>query len=357
MSYTRVCWPDHASTNAAGAVVYLLSGAARSFNFIDDEGVAISLECEAGDVVSMDGDLSSSSPCDVSALPIGPNQLRGISAVSYIVRFEWSAPHTCQSGTDLTSLIPYPRHVPNFVEYGVLGVDVEARQSTIAESGLGLFLLRDYPDGGIVTEYDGPLRYQSKVTGKRDKSTILGSSHWRSVPNTDFVIEGISATRGLLTGRGGASLANHKPGNRANCKFEIIWTKSVLRPRFCEDDGCYHTVPRVVLTLLRPGATGDELFVDYGDETAKRFLHNQSASPCPEKIKQFHEQHFYADPRNEEVPASEIPGESVSALTVVTLGSDSMIVEHINDALSRTVRQTNNTTFPIYMTLIRCYSQ
>ena len=151
MSYTRVCWPDHASTNAAGAVVYLLSGAARSFNFIDDEGVAISLECEAGDVVSMDGDLSSSSPCDVSALPIGPNQLRGIFAVSYIVRFEWSAPHTCQSGTDLTSLIPYPRHVPNFVEYGVLGVDVEARQSTIAESGLGLFLLRDYPDGGIVT--------------------------------------------------------------------------------------------------------------------------------------------------------------------------------------------------------------
>ena len=111
------------------------------------------------------------------------------------------------------------------------------------------------------------------------------------------------------------------------------------------------------MTLLRPGATGDELFVDYGDETAKRFLHNQSASPCPEKIKQFHEQHFYADPRNEEVPASEIPGESVSALTVVTLGSDSMIVEHINDALSRTVRQTNNSTFPIYMTLIRCYSQ
>ena len=131
----------------------------------------------------------------------------------------------------------------------------------------------------------------------------------------------------------------------------------MLRPRFCEDDGCYPTVPRVVLTLLRPGATGDELFVDYGDETAKRFLHNQSASPCPEKIKQFHEQHFYADPRNEEVPASEIPGESVSALTVVTLGSDSMIVEHINDALSRTVRQTNNSTFPIYMTLIRCYSQ
>ena len=222
MSYTRICWPEHASTNAAGAVVYLLSGAARSFNFIDEKGVAISLECENGDLVSMDGDLSSSSPCDVSGVPVGPNQLRGIAAVSYIVRFEWSAPHTCNSGTDLTSLIPYPKHVPDFVEYGVLGVDVEARQSSILESGLGLFLMRDYPDGGIVTEYDGPLRYQSKIPGKRDKSTLSELSHWRSVPNTDFVIEGISEKRGLLKGRGGASLANHKAGNLANCKYEII---------------------------------------------------------------------------------------------------------------------------------------
>ena len=344
MSYTRICWPEHASTNAAGAVVYLLSGAARSFNFIDEKGVAISLECENGDLVSMDGDLSSSSPCDVSGVPVGPNQLRGIAAVSYIVRFEWSAPHTCNSGTDLTSLIPYPKHVPDFVEYGVLGVDVEARQSSILESGLGLFLMRDYPDGGIVTEYDGPLRYQSKITGKRDKSTLSESSHWRSVPNTDFVIEGISEKRGLLMGRGGASLANHKPGNQANCKFEIIWTKSVLRPRFCEDDGCYHTVPRVVLTLLRAGTTGDELFVDYGEETAKRFLLNRPSSP-PRKITQFIERHFYGDPRDQVVPASDLHGVSVQPLNVVTLGSDSMIVEQIDAVLSATVRQPHFSTF------------
>jgi hypothetical protein len=211
------------------------------------------------------------------------------------------------------------------VEYGVLGVDVEARQSSIPDSGLGLFLLRDYPDGGIVTEYDGPLRYQSKITGKRDKTTLSKSSHWRSVPNTYFVIEGISEKRGLLIGRGGASLANHKPARQANCKFEVIWTNSVLRPRFCEDDGCYHTVPRVVLRLLRPGVTGDELFVDYGIETAKRLLPNTSSS-APQRINHFNEQHFYGDPRDEEVP-TDVPRHSVEALSVVTLSIDAMIVE------------------------------
>ena len=59
MSFSRICWPDHASTNTAGAVVHLLSGAARSFSFVDEQGVVISLQCEDGDLVSMDGDLSS----------------------------------------------------------------------------------------------------------------------------------------------------------------------------------------------------------------------------------------------------------------------------------------------------------
>ena len=43
-------------------------------------------------------------------------------------------------------------------------------------------------------------------------------------------------------------------------------------PRFCEDDGCFHVLPRIVLTLLGPARQGDELFVDYGIDTARRFL-------------------------------------------------------------------------------------
>jgi hypothetical protein len=320
-------WPAHAGTNTAGAVVYLLLGATRPFDFIDDEGVTISLNCENGDLMSMHGDLSSSSPCDVRSLPVGPNELRGISAISYILRFEWSSSHTCSSaGTDLTSLSAFPKSVPDFVEYGVIGVDVEVKQSTISDAGLGLFLLHDYPMGGIVTEYEGPLHYLAKVTGKRDESTLHECSHYRSVPDTDFVIVGISQGRGLLSGRGGASFANHKRASEANCKFETIWTKSAGRPRFCEDDGCYHTVPRIVLTLLKPGVSGQELFVDYGVQTAIRFLKQSSSSPpvSTNTAAHFTERHFYSDAMDVEVPS--LPDGSLEPLNVVRLGEHSMTV-------------------------------
>ena len=330
MSYTRFCWPDHAGLNTGGAVIYFVSGARRSFIFTDDKGVVVSLSCEDGDLVCMEGNLSASSPCDVGALAIESSDIRGIAAVTFILRFEWSAAHTCPCGTDLTHLKGLPTCVPSFVEYGRIGVDVEAKQSTIVESGLGLFLLRDYPEGGVVTEYDGPLRFHSKVTGKRETSSFLESSHWRSVPGTDFVIVGISETRGLFHGQGGASLANHKRGSEANCKFEIIWTESMLRPRFCEDDGCYHTVPRIVLTLLRPGFKGEELFVDYGDVTANRFLkHTVSLPVSPKRIAPFHEKHFFSNPTDAALGI--IGEESMTPLDVVTLSPDAMVV--INSAV------------------------
>ena len=325
--------------------MYLLTGATRCFDFIDDEGVKISLNCEDGDLVAMDGDLSVSAPCDVGALAVGPNQLRGISAVSYIIRFEWSAPHTCSSGTDVTCLSPYPSRVPNFLEYGVLGVDVEAKQSSIPNSGFGLFLLRDYPNGGIVTEYDGPLRFNLKVTGKRVPITLSESSHYRSVPDSDFVIVGISRDRGLFNGRGGASLANHKPKSEANCRFEAIWTKAAERPRFCEDDGCYHNVPRIVLTLVKPGFEGEELFVDYGDETAIRFLNDYAASPPPSAKMSlpFSEQHFYSDRMSEPPPS--LDDGSVAPLDVVML-----------DAVAMTVLdQSNNRMSPMQVLLFKNY--
>ena len=310
--------------NSSGTVVYLVCGAERSFDFTDENGVVISLHCAHGDLVSMDGDLSSLTPCEVRSLPIGPNAPRGFMAITFIVRFEWSISHVCASGTDITRLASFPKVVPSYHEYGLLGVDVEAKESSISDAGFGLFLLRDFPNGGVVTEYEGPLRYHSKIIGKRDVKDNSESSHWRSVPGTDFVIVGISEKRGLCVGRGGASFANHKAASEANCKFDIIWTKSLVRPRFCEDDGCYYTVPRIVLTLLRPAVKGEEMFVDYGEETAKRFMNN--SAPCPLSPKSpFEELHFFSDPIVEFNQRTE--DESIRELEVVMLSADMMHVD------------------------------
>ena len=171
------------------------------------------------------------------------------------------------------NLAPFPERIPAWVHYGVLGLDVEAKTSGVDGAGLGLFLLKDYPNGGPVTEYDGSLRSLAKIIGKRDEAFLdMRTSHCRSLPGCDFVIEGISEHKGLFNGRGGASLANHKPGSEANCKFDIVWTEREKVPRYCEDDGCFHLVPRIILTLLRPASKGVELFVDYGEQTAKKFM-------------------------------------------------------------------------------------
>jgi hypothetical protein len=86
--------------------------------------------------------------------------------------------------------------------------------------------------------------------------------------------------------------------------------------------------------------TGDELFVDYGIETAKRLLPNTSSS-APQRINHFNEQHFYGDPRDEEV-RTDVPRHSVEALSVVTLSIDAMIVEQNDVGASRIVRQPYN---------------
>ena len=264
-----------------GAVVYFVLGCTRSLGFIDEKETAVSIECESGDLIAVEGELASCMPFNVSTLPVDlPNHLRGVFSISYVLRFQWSHEHTCRSeGSKDTfeNLQPFPIRIPSWNQYGVVGSVVEARKSGIDGAGLGLFLLKDFPGGGPVTEYDGSLRSNAKVVGKRDERTFhQQTSHWRTLPGCDFVIQGISQHEGLFDGRGGASLANHKKGNEANCKFDIIWTEREKVPRFCEDDGCFHLVPRIVLTLLAPAKKGTELFVDYGIDTAKKFMDGHS---------------------------------------------------------------------------------
>jgi len=263
---------SNSHVSSSGLVLFFV-GATRSVNVnVATSATTTTIQCESGDMLAFEGECGSAISCEVSSLPIDlRNRPSGISAMTYVIRFEWSQEHACSRGVTFTPQAPCPKRFPAWTAFGALGIDVEARQSGLPNSGLGLFLLRDHPRGGIVTEYDGALRHVRKVSGKRKVDKAL-SSHWRSLPACDLVIEGISESRGLFNGRGGASLANHKAGREANSKFEIIWSERDRIPRFCEDDGCHYVVPRIVLTLLKPAFKGDEIFVDYGEDTAKHFL-------------------------------------------------------------------------------------
>ena len=285
-----------------GAVVYFILGATRSLEFKDDKGTAVSMNCESGDLISVEGELATIMPFDVGTLPMDlPNHQTGIQAITYVLRLRWSQDHVCSFGGDqctFANLPAFPERIPAWTQFGVLGDEIEAKPSEIDGGGLGLFLLKDFPSGGPVTEYDGSLRSHAKVVGKRDQGFNLRTSHWRSLPGCDFVIEGISQGHGLFNGRGGASLANHKPGNQANAKFEIVWSERERIPRFCEDDGCFHVVPRIILSLLAPAKKGAEIFVDYGEDTAKRFMETNPANVLNgvgSKVGEclFHEREFF----------------------------------------------------------------
>ena len=309
--------------------MFFIIGADRTLEFMDENGTAIAMSCESGDMISVEGELASKMPFDVGTLPVDlPRHMTGLFSISYVLRFQWSQNHVCGSGSQsctFSDLAPLPERIPAWSHFGILGVDVEAKASAIDGAGLGLFLLRDYPKGGPVTEYDGSLRCHAKVIGKR-QATIpnLRTSHWRSLPGCDFVIEGISQHRGLFNGRGGASLANHKAGSDANCKFEIIWTERDCIPRFCEDDGCFHVVPRIILTLFKPARAGMELFVDYGEDTVKRFMDATSPSVLGSvgyKVGEclFHERQFFRKDQDDAIP------DGVTPLPVQSLLFDSVL--------------------------------
>jgi len=270
--------------------------------------------------------LATTMPFDVGTLPMDlPNHQTGVFSISYVLRIRWSHDHVCSYGGDkctFANLTPFPDRIPAWTQFGVLGEEVEAKPSEIDGAGLGLFLLKDFPSGGPVTEYDGSLRCNAKVVGKRgDNGSNVLTSHWRTLPGCDFVIEGISQGRGLFNGRGGASLANHKPGNEANAKFEIVWTERERIPRFCEDDGCFHVVPRIILSLLAPAKKGAEIFVDYGINTAKLFMESNPTNVLKgvgSKVGQclFHERQFFD---NHDV---HMQAEGVTHLPIVELRSN-----------------------------------
>ena len=296
------------------AQILLFVGATRTVQLNAVNTTTTTIDCESGDMLAFEGDCGSNTSCEVCSLAIDlKNRPSGIAAVTFVLRLEWSQEHACVSGgASFRPQGPCPQRIPAWTAFGVIGIDVEARTSGLEDSGMGLFLLRDFPRAGPVTEYDGALRHARKVSGK-SKLDLKMSSHWRSLPGCDLVIEEISEKRGLFNGRGGASLANHKPGRAANCKFDILWAERDRIPRFCEDDGCHYVVPRIVLYLLRPAEKGDELFVDYGEDTAKRFLLASPEHQGPMKLgsSPFEERFVYAR-RARDISAADNGGVEVS---------------------------------------------
>ena len=143
----------------------------------------------------------------------------------------------------------------------VLGDGIDFRHSTLAGAGDGLFALRAFRKGEVVTFYDGILLHMLKVTGKFNKSLCVANwSHWRSVPERDLVIKGVSRNHGACDGRGGASIANHLP-EKKNCTFT---NARFYIPMFCEDDFEWTSVRPTLLITTRKVLIGEELFVDYG---------------------------------------------------------------------------------------------
>ena len=125
-----------------------------------------------------------------------------------------------------------------------------------------MFTLRTFRKGEVVTFYDGILLHVLKVTGKFINSCggIANWSHWRSVPERDLIIKGVSRNSGACNGRGGASIANHWP-EKKNCSFK---NASFYIPMFCEDNFDWTRVRPTLLIATRKLEVGEEIFVDYG---------------------------------------------------------------------------------------------
>jgi hypothetical protein len=141
-----------------------------------------------------------------------------------------------------------------------IGNGLEFRQSGIPDSGDGLFATRVFSKGVAVTWYDGDLLFVLKVLGKKNPKIMGEWSHWRSVPEHDFVVRGIRRDFGAFKGRGGASMANHDP-SRQNCTLKNS-TKCISM--FCGDDFQWWQVRVMLLVAMQDILVGDELFTDYG---------------------------------------------------------------------------------------------
>lgn len=140
--------------------------------------------------------------------------------------------------------------------FATLGQELYVSQSRIPEAGQGLFTRRFFPAHAIVTMYDGELRRVRKVTDK-DGIPTPDTSHFRSVPQLDMVVNGLKK---VLPDRGGGSFVNHDEKN-LNCRFAAAeFGNKYLRWFFCpEPPPMWYKIVPTFLVATKDIQPGDEV--------------------------------------------------------------------------------------------------
>jgi hypothetical protein len=139
----------------------------------------------------------------------------------------------------------------------VIGRGLEVRESRIPNSGRGLYAMRDFPEGEIITLYFGHL------FGESERKLLQESgrgSHAKPLQFKHMYLDGVKTT---FAGMHAGQLVNQ--GDRASCNCE--WKVLELYPSSGE---------RVLaIKATRYVHAGEELYISYG----KKFWDEQGEQP------------------------------------------------------------------------------
>jgi SET domain-containing protein len=154
--------------------------------------------------------------------------------------------------------------------YATIGDGIEVKQSSIPESGNGLFATRDFNEGEIITTYDGET-IDFKTAGELRKQGK--ASHIRTLVRMSICVDGFKDPADAHR-KGGGSFCNdaNYSGDTAgvskyqnNAKFSV--ENSAKDPR----EICY-------IRALKDIKSGEEIFVSYGRDYWKDFKGEDSST-------------------------------------------------------------------------------
>ena len=130
-----------------------------------------------------------------------------------------------------------------------VGSGLEVKQSTIPESGNGLFATKSFNAGEWVTNYSGPRINRPEAEKLK---ALKEHSHLKTVEFGFQIINGIkhpSFAREKI--KGGGSFANDSRNGKQNAMFVTVYDETKEKYK-------------VFLQALRDIAAGEEILVNYG---------------------------------------------------------------------------------------------